>query len=570
MHQVGWFTLVHDVFKLSRMSLLRRLVDSLVVRLIALGFVLLLIGTLGRMVVISRYLGPDMLDQSGKQLLAASEMVAGQIESGIHLRRDTLQVFAGQLVGNTQPLGPSSAALSVRLAGFHALTPLFSDGLVLLDAAGQVKAASGSDVASRHAGLLTHSLVQQALSAGFAIGQPGAADTGVRAVLPMAVALKQVDATVTDVLVGLVALDAKGFVSVLHDSRLSPTGALVLVLPQDRVVLAATQGHMALSRMTDAGQQADYGSAMKGRAGVTADVNSSGVQSLTATAAIPSTGWFVVASQPASDVLQPLENMQRRMIGNAVWMLVVMVLLLVVGLRHVFKPLVSSAELADKMTRDEVPLMHLPVIRNDEVGHLTSAFNRLLDKLSEAQIELSEMAHHDTLTGLPNRSLLADVLMRALTRARRNGTEVAVLFLDLDGFKPINDAYGHACGDEALQQVAQRLTSVMRQADTVARIGGDEFVVLLSDLSAGDREGVEQVAQKCLNAFDQPFHVKGNAIQLGVSVGIAMAPGATPADTLMSAADTAMYSAKQAGKGRIVWATAPDVPPVSAGPVPTG
>ena len=160
-------------------------------------------------------------------------------------------------------------------------------------------------------------------------------------------------------------------------------------------------------------------------------------------------------------------------------------------------------------------------------------------------------------------TLLADVLTRALARAHRNGTEVAVLFIDLDGFKPINDAHGHACGDEALQQVAQRLTSAIRHADTVARIGGDEFVILLSDLPAGDRAGVQHVADKCLGTFAQPFRAKGQTCRLGASVGIAMGHGDTPPDTLLSAADTAMYSAKQAGKGQVVWA-APDNVPTSA------
>lgn len=545
------------------MNSLRHHARSLVVRIILVGMLLLAVGTAGRMLVLSRYMGQDMLDQNGKQLLALSEFVAAHIDSNLELRRDALQRMAGWLPGHAVQPGQPLATLAKQLADFQALNPVFSEGLVLLDSAGQVLASSVPGLPARHAVLLAGPHVQQAQQGGFAIGRPAATGTDARAVLPMAAAVKSADAQAVGVLVGLVALDAKGFIGALQGTRVGQAGGLILVSPQDGLFLAASHRSMTLMPTPPAGQHAQHDAAMKGARGVAVDVNGAGVEEQAATASVPSSGWFVVARQPTDEVLSPLDNQQRRTVGNSGWILLVMVLILVVSLRHVFKPLVNAADHADRMTRDELPLAHLPVVRNDEVGHLTAAFNRLLDKLLETQTALSNMAHHDTLTGLPNRTLLADVLTRALARAHRNGTEVAVLFIDLDGFKPINDAHGHACGDEALQQVAQRLTSAIRHADTVARIGGDEFVILLSDLPAGDRAGVQHVAEKCLGTFAQPFHVKGLTCRLGASVGIAMGHGDTPPDTLLSAADTAMYSAKQAGKGQVVWA-APDNVPASA------
>lgn len=555
------------------MTPFRLCASSLVVRIIALGFCLVLIGTVGRTLVLARHLEPSLLEQSGAQLLALSESVAAQIGGSTALRRDALQRMAAQLsghldhatnaqgeVGPLGTVGQTPVSLAARLADFQAVSPLFPEGLMLLDVAGQVLAASAPEVATRHAALLGQAQAQAALPAGFAVGHPTSVGAEARAVLPLRVAVKGGDGRAAAVLVGLVALDATGFFGVLRDTRIGQAGGLMLVLPPEGVLRVSPSGVMSLLPMPLAVPQHPNGSAMGGLggfSGVAVDVNPAGVEEVVATASVPHSPWRVVAHQPTSEVLMPLHTLQRKMLGNAGLIVIFMVVVLVVGLRYLFKPLVTAAEQADKMTRDGEPLAHLPVVRNDEVGHLTAAFNRLLDKLSDTQAALRDMAHHDPLTGLPNRMLLADVLRRALARAQRDGTEVAVLFLDLDGFKPINDAHGHATGDEALKQVAHRLTSAIRQADTVARIGGDEFVILLSDLHAGDRSGVAQVAAKCLSALAPPFQAMGHTCQLGASVGIAVGHGALPPDALMSAADTAMYSAKQAGKGQVVWGAPP-------------
>jgi diguanylate cyclase (GGDEF)-like protein len=188
-------------------------------------------------------------------------------------------------------------------------------------------------------------------------------------------------------------------------------------------------------------------------------------------------------------------------------------------------------------------------VRNDEVGHLTSAFNRLLRKLTDTQTELARIAHHDALTGLPNRVLLADRLSLALAQARRKGMRLALLFLDLDGFKPINDSLGHDAGDEALRQVAQRLGSIVREADTLARIGGDEFVLLICDLDDGAEAAACTVATKCISAMAAPFPLSGENRVLGVSIGVVLSQGDDMPEALLLAADQAMYQAKDAGRG---------------------
>jgi diguanylate cyclase (GGDEF)-like protein len=161
--------------------------------------------------------------------------------------------------------------------------------------------------------------------------------------------------------------------------------------------------------------------------------------------------------------------------------------------------------------------------------------------------KVSHMAWHDVLTGLPNRRLFEDRVEQELVRSRRVGEAVCMFFVDLDRFKAVNDTLGHAGGDELLQQVAQRLVDTVRQQDTVARVGGDEFAILLPGLS--EQAAVDQLAQRSLEALSMPFSVFGEEVSTSASIGIAVAPEHGDSyDELLSRADEAMYRAK--GRGR--------------------
>jgi len=162
--------------------------------------------------------------------------------------------------------------------------------------------------------------------------------------------------------------------------------------------------------------------------------------------------------------------------------------------------------------------------------------------------ELRHQALHDALTGLPNRALLLDRVQQALARAHRSDTPLAVMFLDLDGFKSVNDMYGHNVGDQLLQAVSLRLTSVLRETDTVARLGGDEFVILAEGPSLFS--GPEAIAERVQAVLNEPFHLNGHEsipIRTHASIGIAAGVRGT-ADELLRDADVALYEAKAAGK----------------------
>jgi diguanylate cyclase (GGDEF)-like protein len=297
--------------------------------------------------------------------------------------------------------------------------------------------------------------------------------------------------------------------------------------------------------------------AMDGYRGTGITVNARGIEEFSAMVSVPSAGWFVVARIPTADAFAAIARTKTYVLRSSLFTLLLMVVL-VAGLSWwALKPLFAAARQADAMTRGEAPLEPLRVARNDEVGHLTAAFNRLLIKLANSQAELARMAHHDSLTGLPNRRLLADRLRQGLARARRNRTQIALLAMDLDGFKPINDTLGHEAGDEALRVLAERFAGALRKSDTLARVGGDEFVLLAADLLGGPEDvanGAKAIASKIIDIASQPVMLNGAQASLRVSIGIAIGGGPCSPEQLLNAADQAMYEAKRSGGGRCVFA----------------
>ena len=171
----------------------------------------------------------------------------------------------------------------------------------------------------------------------------------------------------------------------------------------------------------------------------------------------------------------------------------------------------------------------------------------LFNKATRNGDAMYQLALHDPLTGLPNRRLLDDRISIALAHARRDRTLVALMYMDLDGFKQINDAMGHGHGDELLQLVSQRLVATARSEDTVARIGGDEFVLVMGNLT--NLQDVHATAQKMINAVGNPYTICDAEVNITASIGISLS-GTAPAEGLIQLADAALYEAKRNGKNR--------------------
>ena len=218
---------------------------------------------------------------------------------------------------------------------------------------------------------------------------------------------------------------------------------------------------------------------------------------------------------------------------------------------HVARPLTRMIGAMDRLAGGDTETPVPELGRSDEIGGMAAAlevFRETARDRARKEARIEHLAHHDALTGLANRALFRERLGRALAAARRRGGPVAVLCLDLDRFKPVNDTLGHPVGDALLRAVAARLLACVREGDTAARLGGDEFAVLQA--GAGQPEAAGALARRLVEALSAPYEVLGHQVVVGASVGVALAPGdGGDPDELLKRADMALYRAKADGRG---------------------
>ena len=264
-------------------------------------------------------------------------------------------------------------------------------------------------------------------------------------------------------------------------------------------------------------------------------------------------GVILGVAQPLAAVLEQSDKLGVAMLQIMVALCLGCVLLAALLARYIVRPIDAMSRGVQRFASGGEAL-ELPLGRHDELGVLARSIDQMQRQITHqfaalqvSREELEHLARHDMLTGLPNRRLFHDRLDHALARARRSGKNLALLFVDLDRFKEINDQIGHDAGDAVLKAVATRLAATTREADTVARLGGDEFVVLLDDPSS--QEQVAAIAQKLLDGLKPEIPFESHTLHAVASIGISQYPqdGETAAEILANA-DRAMYQAKAAGR----------------------
>ncbi|MES2818562.1 MAG: diguanylate cyclase [Pseudomonadota bacterium] len=266
------------------------------------------------------------------------------------------------------------------------------------------------------------------------------------------------------------------------------------------------------------------------------------------------TGFLIIGlSQPKAVIVEAGAHLARRIIQIVTALSLLAIFLAVLVSRAVTGPLNAMVQAIQRFS-SERQLSSLPLQRRDEIGLLARSFDQMqteilkhLHELNENRRALDHLSQHDPLTGLPNRRLFLDRLEQALANARRNGTALAVLFVDLDHFKEINDRFGHGLGDAVLTTVAALLKSAIREVDSVARWGGDEFVILFDAMDSPRH--VQNIVQKLHQRFQSRMLIEGQELKIHASIGVSLYPSdGETAETLLLQADRAMYRAKKDGR----------------------
>jgi diguanylate cyclase (GGDEF)-like protein len=530
--------------------------QSMKFRIIGLGVFLVVTGALLRMFVALPFAQELLRDLIASQQLSIATYVAHDIDQSIRARR----ALIGELSAALPPaLVQQPGKLAIWIQERQRVNPLFNSGLLMLRPDGSGLLAQYPLVSGRDKLLYSDvDWFQAALQNDVPVmSKPKRERVSGEPVLVMAVPIRDEAKRVVAVLAGVATLNAPGFLDRLQATRLGTGGGFLLISPEDKLFIGASDPAMVLKPTPAPGVNQLHDRAMAGFRGTGTTINAYGVEELSAIVTVPSTGWFVVARMPAAEAFHPIEVMRGLVMKFAVAILFGLIAALMFLLPRILRPLTDAARSMRDMADGKCPLAPLPVKRQDEVGNLVLGFNYLVARLHEketalkaSEARLEFMAHHDALTGLYNRAMLEDRLQQALARAERDDSRFALLFCDLDDFKPINDQFGHETGDGILRLVAERLSDGRRRTDTVARLGGDEFVVLLTDLkNTGD--AAASIARQLLAEISKPFEIEGKTFSLGASIGVALHDGSrVSASELMSQADIAMYQAKRAGKNK--------------------
>ncbi|AVR87492.1 diguanylate cyclase [Thauera aromatica] len=520
-------------------------------RLIGLGLLLIAIGVAARHLVFLPAVQERVQEVVAGAHVSIATYVAHDIDHSIRMRRDLIRELA-------DTLPPSLLAQPEDLAQWlgtrERLNPLFDRGILVLRPDGRLLArsplADGAAPGARLDADWFDAVLQPEQAV---IGKPRRDDAGGAPLLTGAAAVRGADKRVLAVLAGVVSLEAPGFLDDLQQTRLGASGGFLLVSPADGLFITASDPALALQPTPPPGADPLLDHAMAGYRGTGITSRSDGADALFSIAAVPSTGWLVVASAPAVEVFQPVEELRRLLWRNTFATVAGMLILLSLLLPRMLRPLTDAARSIREMADGGRELAPLPIPRHDEVGALVLGFNKLVAKLHEKEqallqtmAKLDRLAGTDALTGASNRRQFYEAVEHELERFRRYRRPLALVMLDVDLFKTVNDRYGHATGDLVLQQIAHCIRATLRKPDSLTRWGGEEFLVLLPDTGLASAAALAERMRASIAAH----HIDSVGC-VTASFGVAELGESESRDEWVARADAALYRAKQGGRNRV-------------------
>ncbi len=533
---------------------LSKMLSSMVTRFLFLAIIIVLIVTSIRYYVVNVQLRGEFEKIVQTQQIALASSMALNVSYKITQRKEFLNKIVSSL---PIELLNKPKELSEWIQERQDIYPIFSNGIYFISPKGFiVPSYSDFNANLSKSNFSGKDYFKGAFSENIFVGKPTKGIVSDEVVIPMSTAIKNKSGYTVAVIVGESALLAPKFLDMINQGKIGETGGYLLISRSEEIFIAASKEILILKKTAKIGVNKLHDEAMKGINGSGITKNAQGIYEMIAFQTVPNIkDWFIVSRIPVKEAFKVLDNWENMLIRVTFISIPFILLIIIIAFIDIFRQLFFAVKQTERMLLDEIPLDTLPIKRMDEVGHLMAAFNQLIIMLKSNQEVLKEQAHHDNLTGLPNRLLLEDRLNLEFLRADRNSTYFALLYLDLDGFKLINDSLGHDAGDMALIEVTKRFKTCIRESDTLARIGGDEFVIVVGSIKnnlANAQKVAATVANKCIDILNEQIKIKENNANLGVSIGIAIGNGQSSLDKLRKKADLAMYKAKESGKGKYV------------------
>lgn len=481
----------------------------------------------------------------GAQQFALLSSAAGYIDEDLSSRRTLLAMLREELA---PPSKHDGAALQEWLESHSTLRHEFFN-MTVFDAAGTVLAnlnnrAIIGKVSARERVYFTDTVRARdgLVSAPFRSALSG------RPVVLVTEPVYRPDGALLYVLAGSIDLQRPSFFGHLEALKPGISGYLFM-LAGDGTIIHHRDKERILKRVTDeaGGTVPSTLAALKGFEGTVVARNKRGVESLISYKRLARADWIIGAVYPVDEALTPLIAMRSKsLVASA---LVALLAGVAGGLAiwRILRPLASLRENVGRIVDGSARIEVFDSAGKDEIGDLSRAFFALSQQRRAAEMELASLARTDPLTGINNRRMFEEIFALALGRAARQETRLVLAYLDIDHFKSINDQHGHGVGDRVLVEFAARLKQAVRNTDSVARLAGDEFVVIFE--GATGEATPESLAQKILDAIAPPFLIGELSLLVSTSVGMAQggAPGAT-LDQYLASADGALYSAKAAGR----------------------